>query len=125
MHIQTRSVCVYVSGPYSKGDKGSNVLNATRAGVILMDNGITPYIPHLSHFIESFYPRPYEEWLHHDRVWIERCDALLRLSGDSVGADWEKAVAFDLGKPVFFLIERLVEYFKTQKETHLWPTMMK
>jgi hypothetical protein len=124
-----KSICIYISGPYSRGDKGDNVLNAIRAGVELMDNGITPYIPHLSHFVEGFYPRPYQEWLHHDRVWINRCDAVLRLPGVSSGADWEVDLAISLGTLVFFGsngsgMRKLLKHFRVSgKEESLWPTI--
>lgn len=67
-----------------------------------MENGLAPYVPHLSHFQDMMFRRDYEEWMALDFAWIERCDALVRLSGASHGADREVVYAQDLGKLVLF-----------------------
>lgn len=40
---------------------------------------------------------------------MEKCDALLRLPGESAGADLEAAQAGGLGIPVFRSVEELLE----------------
>jgi len=47
-----------------------------------------------------------------DLEWLAKCDAVLRLPGESKGADIEKDYALSLGIPVFFSIDDLLEYFK-------------
>jgi len=98
---------VYVAGPYTKGDVAQNVRNAIDAGDELFSRGHTPYIPHLTHFWHMIHPRPWEDWLKIDTEWIPLCDAVLRLEGESAGADMEVKLALTLGIPVYYSIEGL------------------
>ena len=93
---------IYVAGPYTKGDVAINVRNAIEAGNTLVDVGFAPYIPHLTHFWHLVCPRPYEEWLDLDNQFLPCCDAVLRLEGESSGADKEVELAKSLGIPVFY-----------------------
>ncbi len=47
-----------------------------------------------------------------DKAWIAHMDALLRLPGESQGADIEEETARALGLPVFYSIAEL--------EAHTW-----
>lgn len=91
-----------MAGPYSKGDTALNVRRAIEAGHLLMEAGHTPFIPHLTHFWHLLFPRPYEEWLAYDNQWVTLCHGLLRLKGESNGADKEVALATKNKMPVFF-----------------------
>ncbi len=93
---------VYVAGPYTKGDVAVNVRDAVLAADFLFTLGCMPYVPHLSHFWHLVRPRPYEDWLRLDIEWLEVCDALVRLPGESSGADGEIKRAVQLGIPVFY-----------------------
>ena len=42
-----------------------------------------------------------EDWMGHDRRWLEVCDAVLLLDGYSTGAEQEVKRACELGKPIF------------------------
>jgi hypothetical protein len=84
---------IYVASPYSKGDVAINVRNQMIVGDILIDLGYLPYLPLLWHFQHMFYPKEYRKWLEMDLAAIERCDALIRLPGQSPGADEEVAHA--------------------------------
>lgn len=99
---------VYVAGPYTKGDVAVNVKNAIDAGSQLADAGFAPMIPHLSHFWHLVSPRPYDYWIALDLEFLPFCDYLLRIPGESSGADNEVAVAESLGIPVFFSVESLL-----------------
>lgn len=102
---------VYVAGPLtarSGKTQAQHVDDAIDAGTKLLQLGFHPYIPHLSHFWDQRTPRPYEVWMALDFAWIVRCDALLRMPGESPGADREVFKARDLGVPVFYSIEELV-----------------
>jgi hypothetical protein len=99
---------VYVAGPYSKGDVAVNVRDAIAAGDQLLGLGYVPYIPHFTHFWHMLFPKPYERWLEYDNHWIPCCDVLLRLPGDSGGADKEVALAQSLGKPIVYSIGELM-----------------
>jgi hypothetical protein len=45
-------------------------------------------------------PRPYQEWLDYDMDWLEVCDFVFRIPGESAGSDAETERAIDLGMPV-------------------------
>jgi hypothetical protein len=96
---------IYIAGPYTKGDVVLNVRSAVHAAAEVYANGHEYYIPHLSHLEHAILPRPYEYWLKHDMAWLEVCDAVLRLPGESKGADAEVARAIELGIPVYYSIE--------------------
>lgn len=96
---------MYVAGPISRfAPGGSQFLNA-REGVLVAERlraaGLVPFCPHLSALWELITPVPYEAWMELDFAWIERCDALLRMPGESPGADREVAFAREHGVEVF------------------------
>jgi len=92
---------VYIAGPYTKPDPCENTKNAVDAANRLLDV-CAPFIPHLSHFWHTMAPKPYPLWLSLDLEYLARCDALLRLPGDSSGADGEVEFAEANGIPVFY-----------------------
>jgi hypothetical protein len=92
---------VYIAGPYSQPDPCENTHNAILAADRLIDC-CAPIIPHLSHFWHTMSPKPYEFWLELDLVYLAHCAALLRLPGDSSGADAEIAKARGWSIPVFY-----------------------
>lgn len=102
------SIKIYVAGPYSSPDihqVWKNVNEAIDAGAEIMHLGHSPFIPHLTHFIEirnkREWPRlhgfrlGYEDYMRVDQAWLEQADGLLLL-GHSPGADRELAVAKEL-----------------------------
>lgn len=98
---------IYIAGPYTKGDVAQNVRNAIIIADRLAQVGYVPFIPHLSHFWHLLCPHDWEFWLDQDLDWLEVCDCLLRLPGESVGADREVERAFELGIPVYLEIHDL------------------
>lgn len=88
---------LYIAGPYSGGDQIVNVRNAVLAGEAARALGWSVYIPHLNALWHAIAPHDWEFWLRHDLEWLEACDALLRLPGESVGADREVVRAAALG----------------------------
>jgi uncharacterized protein DUF4406 len=99
---------VYVAGPYSSGDVAANVRSAYEAANRLVDGGLAAFVPHHTHFWHLIFPRPYEEWLTLDLAFLPCCDAVLRLPGESPGADGEVREARKLGIPVFEDVDELV-----------------
>lgn len=103
---------IYVAGPISKGDIDQNVEQGIDAGLQLLDLGWAPFIPHATHHMDPDAivgtPR-YEHWLSTDFAYISTCHALLRLPGESEGADREVAYAEKLGIPVYYKVEDLPE----------------
>jgi hypothetical protein len=98
---------VYIASPYSLGDPEENVRVQIDAAHRLMDLGHTPIAPLLSHFLHLHRPRPYEDWLRSDLEIIPRCDMLLRLPGESPGADRETDLAMTLSIPVIYGWDKL------------------
>lgn len=100
---------VYIASPYSIGDQAKNVKRSMDAANELFDNGFIPFIPLLSHFQHMVHPRSYQEWIDYDLIWVESCDAILRLSGESTGADMETDHASKNNILVFNSIEELIK----------------
>lgn len=103
---------VYIASAYTIGDCAINVRVQLDAVEELMNLGFIPFAPLYSHFQHMVHPRSYESWLEFDFAWIESCDCLLRLPGESSGADREDAHARSLGIPVFYSIKELTDYYK-------------
>jgi hypothetical protein len=102
---------VYVAGPYTKGDVAQNVRNAFKAANELADLGYAPFVPHSTHFWHMLFPRPYEFWLDLDNQFLPMCEAILRLPGESNGADLEVALGLSKDIPVFYGISELDNHF--------------
>jgi len=98
-------VRVYVAGPMGAGVRLDNCMNAIREGMKLMEAGHAPSIPHASFVAHMMVPQSYERWMEWDFQWIEVCDAMVRLPGDSPGSDREVEPAKTLGIPVFAGVE--------------------
>ena len=96
-----KDLLVYIAGPYSHPDPVENTHNAVKVADKLLEAGLVPYIPHLSLLWHAISPKPYETWLAYDIAWLKVCNALLRLPGESSGADKEVVIATDNGIPVF------------------------
>ena len=103
---------VYIASPYTLGDVAVNVKRQIDCADELMNIGFLPFAPLYSHFQHMIHPRPYEDWIQIDLEWVEVCDCVLRLEGESHGADGEMIYAKQLGKPVFKSIEKLKEHYK-------------
>lgn len=98
---------VYIASPYTVGDVAVNVRRQIETADKLMNMGHTPFVPLLSHFQHLLFPRPYEDWVNNDLEWIPCCDCVLRLRGESKGADNEVKLAQKLGKPIYYSIAAL------------------
>lgn len=84
---------VYVAGPMSQGDLMLHVREAALAGKAILDAGGIPFLPQVCAFWHMVTPADYETWLAYDMEWLRACDVLLRLPGESEGADREVAQA--------------------------------
>lgn len=103
---------VYVAGPYTRPDPVFNTHAAVRAGEDLQSTGlVTCLVPHLSLLSHIIVPHnDIDHWYEHDLATLARCDALIRLPGDSSGADNEVEFAIERGIPVFYGTATLVEW---------------
>lgn len=91
---------IYIASPYT-GNEEANVMVQHKAFFELFMLGYMPFAPLLSHYQHEHFPMGYDEWIAYDLQWLASCDALLRLPGDSKGADLEVAEAKRLEIPVF------------------------
>jgi hypothetical protein len=96
---------VFIAGPYTGGDVIQNVRASVAMGVRLRDAGHVPIIPHLFHFVHYLFPRDYRFWTSWDKALLERCDVLVRLPGESPGADAEIVRAEERGIKVLYVWE--------------------
>lgn len=102
---------VYIAGPYTLGDVAVNVKNQMDAADKLMNLGFAPFVPLYSHFQHMAHPRPYHSWILLDLEWVKSCDCLLRLEGESSGADGEVKHAVGMGLPVCYSIDEVVKRY--------------
>lgn len=122
---------IYLAGPLTCGDLAVNINRATEAFNRLMELGFAPMCPHWSCFAGGVKVRElnpegptviaeaqvqptkatYAEWLDLDFAWVRVCHALLRLPGESTGADAEVAHARERGIPVFESIEAVADAY--------------
>lgn len=104
-------ITVYIASPYTKGDVAVNVKVQLDCVNDLMNLGFAPFAPLYSHFQHMAHPRPYADWIKVDLEWVLRCDCLLRLPGESSGADGEVKYAEENGKKVFYSIDELKAHY--------------
>jgi hypothetical protein len=104
---------VYIASPYTKGDPCVNTYCQMQMFNDLLDDElVTPYIPLLSHYLHTFRPRPYEDWIGYDLEMLRAMDCCLRINAvypamqykvtESTGADNEVKWFLEHGKPVFY-----------------------
>lgn len=97
-----RRPLVYVAGPITSPEPMANAHRALALGGTLLRTGlVVPFVPHVTCLWQMVDPHSYETWMAYDFEVIHRCDALLRMDGESPGADREVALALDLRLPVF------------------------
>lgn len=101
----SRPKYIYLAGPMTKPDLITNARLAIEAASRLVDAGFVPYLPQTGLLWELHRPRSYEDWMALDFAWIERSDALVRLPGESSGADRECVHAATHGKPVWHWLD--------------------
>lgn len=107
---------VYIAGPYTRPDPCANTNAACKVWDQLWEAGYAPFCPHWSHFQHTMMPRPYADWLAYDIEWLKACDVLLRLPGESSGADKEVEFANAHGITVVHSIADLDCYRRSQTD---------
>lgn len=107
---------VYVAGPMSKGPLEENIRRAIDTANVLMQNGFHPFVPHFYYVMQITCPQDYERWMELDFAFISACEALLRIPGESKGADREIVYAAERGIPVFYNINTLISYRDQKSE---------
>lgn len=102
---------IYIAGPYSQGDQFVNVRKVIDVAEDLMKRGFVPIIPHFTAFWNFVYYHSWESWLEYDKQLLLRCDGLLRVEGESVGADEEMRFAGENDIPVFVSVSSLIYHY--------------
>jgi hypothetical protein len=107
-----KKIKVYIASPYTKpeGQQLENTIKSFKIFNILANKGFIPFVPLTSHFIHEKYPQDYKFWIDYDLEWVLCCDCLLRIKGESSGADGEVEVAKKNNIPVFYIIQDLIEW---------------
>ena len=106
---------IYISGPISKGDHAHNFHQAVTAQKSLMEAGCAVLNPMLSMLMPGAFSIPHAEWIANDLPWVTVSDAVLRLPGESDGADAECGWAKDHDIPVYHNLEELLTSFQEPK----------
>jgi len=110
---------LYIAGPVRKGDLAENIRRATDIACAFAKLGYAIMVPQLSCYFDGpspddglhygdrgVYPQPEgrlnaSEWIAIDLAWVEVSDVLIRITGDSEGADAEVLHAEHCGIPWF------------------------
>ena len=100
---------IYLASPYTNGDIAQNIKKVIGYADRLFEMGHTPFIPHLAFLWHLISPKPVSFWYAYDLIWLSFCDALLRLPGESIGADKEVQFAKDNCIPVYYSVGELDE----------------
>ena len=95
---------LYISGPLTLGDKEENIKKAIEAADQVLAYGGIPYIPHLNELWDVISHKDYDTWLDYDLQWVAKCDALIRIPGESPGGDVEVEFAKANEIPVFYSV---------------------
>ncbi len=103
---------IYIACPYTQGDVAVNVHKAIVAANEIAYMGAIPYVPIWTHFWHLITPKPWEFWIKLDSYFVGISDALLRLPGESRGADREVGQADILGIPVFYQYDDLRKWLE-------------
>ncbi len=98
---------VYIASPYTLGDVAQNVRESVLVAEQVRAKGHLPFTPLLSHFWNLMSPHERAYWMDMDFEWVLRADCVLRLPGESEGADQEVRLAEQHGKPVYHSVEDL------------------
>ncbi len=94
---------LYLAGPYTHPDPVVNTRNTIIAAdsIKMCCPAVHPIVPHLSHLWHLVEPHDLDYWYEYDLELLSRCDGLLRLPGESTGADREVAAAVATAMRVF------------------------
>lgn len=112
---------VYVSGPISNGGSRTDEASidswchlAASAAQELIEKGFAVLWPHGTVWMERLtgIKNHHGVWIENDLPWVLSADAVLRIPGDSTGADAECEAARNAGIPVFRSVPELVEGLK-------------
>ncbi len=119
---------VYIASPYSAShDRRIAALKSFSAGRDVYEAGGAPLMPLLAHYLaqgDNHDNLFWQKLTHRDWVeeyclpWVAVADAVLRLPGESAGADQEVTFAIDTGIIVLYTPNELREFMDNWKPVH-------
>lgn len=102
---------VYIAGPITDGGKHGHsiegVQQALEVADELLEAGYQPFVPHLTVFWHYYKPHEYATWVGYSAEWLIACDCVLRIEGESKGADEEVELANEFNIPVWYSVEQV------------------
>ena len=111
-----RRTRVYLSHPITgSGDARQNMKQIARLGMELRRRGYAPFVPSAGPSSIMGRGMSHEAWMECDLPYVLVADALVRMPGESPGADAEVAYAESLGIPVYYGVEALYEAESPQR----------
>lgn len=97
---------LYLAAPYTRPDPVLNTHTAIRiADLIYAETNWVPVVPHLTMLWHAISPKPVDHWYEYDLHILRACDGILRLPGESTGADLEVKEAEAIGLRRVYLDE--------------------
>ena len=93
---------LYLSGPITHGCRTTNFATGCTAHEELLKRHFAVYNPMLSMMHPNAWQISHDTWLQSDLAWVEVADVVLRLPGESEGADRECSYAATLDIPVVY-----------------------
>lgn len=105
---------IFISSAYTNGDLEENVLRQVKAFHHLRDLGWAPYAPLLSHYLDLYKSRPYEDWISLCFSYLDICSAIVRidLHVASEGGDREAEHAREQNIEVFHELRSVPVFYK-------------
>jgi len=105
---------IYIAAPYSAETEEERIRNteaAIDAAISLFQKGHSPYIPHLTHWVDkrtkdTGVNLDWEDYIQWHKPWLNACDGFLYINS-SKGADLELQMAKGLGKMIFYSIDEI------------------
>lgn len=102
---------VYIAGPVGKPDEGreARVIAGVETAARVISAGFSVISPHLFCRIPGADELlDWDGWMDVCLALVERCDAVVRIPGESPGADKEVVRARERSIPVFFSVDELL-----------------
>lgn len=128
--MSDRRFRIYIAGPIILGDLATNIQRAEDAFYELLKWGLAPFCPHWSCYASGPKVTPsgsayalaatvhpgttHDDWVGVDLPWVAVSDAVLRLPGESAGADTEVRHANEHGVPVFDSCKEVIRWARRQ-----------
>ena len=113
----SRRLRVYVAGAYS-ADNVIQVLANMRRGIelsyLVLKAGFAPFVPWFDYHFSLLGDVDLEDYYEYSLAWLEASDALIVQpvgAEESTGTQKEIKRAEELGIPVFYSLDKLLEWF--------------